>query len=83
MNLDDVARFTERDHEAVVIASLMCPYCLGRPAHVLVDHSAGAATAICACCDLRWSVALDPGQALRLFVAPPGGLWTRHRFEQL
>jgi hypothetical protein len=82
MNLDDVARFTERDDEAVVRAALMCPYCLGSPAHVLVDHNAGGASASCACCDLRWSVTLDPGQALRLFVAPPRRLWIQHRFEE-
>ena len=84
MNVDDVARFTADEHDAIVMAALMCPYCLGRPAHVLLNEAREGANAMCACarCELQWSVALDPEQSLRLFLAPPSGLWLRHRFSE-
>jgi hypothetical protein len=78
--IDDVARFAPSENDDVVAAALDCPYCLSQPAHVLIHDSGDGATALCACsrCDLQWSVALDPDQALRLFVAPPRGLWIQH-----
>jgi hypothetical protein len=81
-DLDDVARFVPDDEEEVVIASLVCPYCLGRPTRVMVNDLPEGAAAVCACagCELRWSVGLDRPQALRLFMKPPRGLWIRHRF---
>jgi hypothetical protein len=82
IELDDVARFGADEPDAIVLATLMCPYCLGRPAHVLVNELREGATAMCACagCELQWSVALDTEQAMRLFMQPPRGLWLRHRF---
>jgi hypothetical protein len=81
--VDDVARFVPTDDEAVVLASLMCPCCLCRPAQVVVTDLPEGADASCACarCALRWSVALDFEQAFRLFIAPPRGLWIKHRFR--
>jgi hypothetical protein len=78
----DVARFAPDEDEAIVTASLICPYCLSRPAHVLVSDLTDGAEAMCACaqCELQWSVALDHEQAMRLFVAPPRSLWIQHRF---
>jgi hypothetical protein len=82
--LNDTARFGALEEDAVVLASLVCPYCLHSPAHVLVNNRAAGADAICACgrCDLVWSVALDGDQAMRLFMAPPRSLWLQHRFER-
>jgi hypothetical protein len=81
-DVDDVARFTAREDDAIVMAALMCPYCLGHPAHVLVNDVGEGANAMCACaeCELQWSVGLDPEQAMRMFLAPPRGLWIQHRF---
>jgi hypothetical protein len=74
---DDVARFRPDEDDAMVMAALMCPYCLRRPAHVIVNHHHEGGNAICACarCDLQWSVGLDAEQTLRLLMAPPQGLW--------
>jgi hypothetical protein len=78
---DDAARFMPGGDDPVVLASLMCPFCLSVPTRVLVDDRAGGATACCACAQCRadWSVALSPAQALKLFMSPPRGLWIRHR----
>jgi len=76
-DVDDVARFRPGEDDAVVTAALMCPYCLSRPAHVIVHHhhECGSAMCVCARCDVQWSVGLDAGQTLRLLMAPPNGLW--------
>jgi hypothetical protein len=81
--IDDVARFEAGDEDAVVAAALMCPYCLQRPAQVLVNELADGADAMCVCadCKLQWSVALDPEQAMRLYTSPPRGLWIVRRFR--
>jgi hypothetical protein len=79
---DDMARFAPGEDDSMILASLMCPFCLSRPTRVLVDDRSGGATASCACAQCRadWAVALDPAQALELFMSPPRGLWIRHRF---
>lgn len=78
---DDLARFDPDDDEAVVVAALVCPYCLGRPTRVMLNDVVEGAAAVCACsdCELRWSVGLNREQALRLFTKPPRGLWIHHR----
>jgi hypothetical protein len=83
-DLDDVARFSAGEDGPVVAAALMCPYCLGRPAQVLVTDRLEGSDAICTCarCRVQWSVALDREQTLRLFLAPPRGLWILHHFER-
>jgi hypothetical protein len=83
IGVDDVARFAADDVDALVAAVLACPYCLGRPAHVLVDDHAHAARAVCGCelCAAQWTVALHPEQALRLVVAPARDLWVQYAFR--
>jgi hypothetical protein len=63
--------------EGVAAASLLCPFCLHQPGHVLLRFLPEAAEALCACgrCDLQWSTALDADEALALRHAPPRGLW--------
>jgi hypothetical protein len=73
-DVDDVARGMAGEDDMIVAAALMCPYCLGHPAHVLVNDRLEGTDAMCACaqCGVRWSVGLDREQALRLLLAPPG-----------
>jgi hypothetical protein len=80
---DDVARFLPEDPDALLVAAVMCPYCLRRPDHVLINEGDEGADAMCACatCQLQWSVALRPDQAMRFFLAPPPSLWIQHRFS--
>src|SRR5947208_5761928 len=80
---DDVARFLPEDPDALLVAAVMCPYCLRRPDHVLINEGDEGADAMCACatCQLQWSGALRPDQAMRFVLAPPPNLWIQHRFS--
>jgi hypothetical protein len=80
-DLHDTARFGPQEHEQIVLASFICPVCLGWPAHVLVNNTWIGADATCACavCKLQWSIALDDAQARRLRMSPPRGIWVQHR----
>jgi hypothetical protein len=74
MMLTDSARFAVDDPEPLVTASFVCPYCLRTPADALfnLDEPNGSAI-LCHCtvCSTRWVVAVNPGQAMRLAIAPP------------
>jgi hypothetical protein len=70
---DDVARFRAGDPDALVAASFACPWCLHRPAAVVVagaEHEC-AASCVCADCARGWRVALSVEQSLRMALAPP------------
>ena len=65
----DTARFTPRDPDALVAASLACPVCLGGQGIVCDDALEGYDPSVsCECpeCDVTWRVYLTPEQALRL-----------------
>ena len=65
----DVARFTPRDPDALVAASLVCPMCLRDDGVVCEDSLEGYDPLIsceCSGCDVTWRVYLTPEQALRL-----------------
>jgi hypothetical protein len=72
--LTDTARFFVDDPEPLVLASFVCPYCLHTPADALfnLEEPTGSAV-LCHCieCHTRWVVAVNPGQAMRLAIAPP------------
>jgi hypothetical protein len=72
--LTDSARFFVDDPEPLVLASFVCPYCLHTPADALfsLEEPNGSAV-LCHCleCSKRWVVAVNPGQAMRLAIAPP------------
>jgi hypothetical protein len=72
--LTDSARFAVDDPDPLVMASFVCPYCLLAPADALfsLEEPNGSAV-LCHCvgCSKRWVVAVNPGQALRLAIAPP------------
>jgi hypothetical protein len=72
--LTDSARFAVDDPDPIVLSSFMCPYCLNTPADALfsLEEPNGSAV-LCHCreCSKRWVVAVNPGQALRLAIAPP------------
>jgi hypothetical protein len=75
--LTDSARFAVDDPDPLVVASFVCPYCLQTPADALfnLDEPNGSAILChCADCSRRWVVAVNPGQAMRLAIAPPGDL---------
>ena len=70
----DSARFFVDDPEPLVLASFMCPYCLQVPADArfnLEEPNESAVLCHCATCHARWVVAVNPGQAMRLAIAPP------------
>jgi hypothetical protein len=75
--LTDSARFAVDDIDPLVVASFACPYCLEDPdtAVFSLEEPAGSAV-LCHCdtCHANWMVAINPGQALRLAIAPPVGL---------
>jgi hypothetical protein len=67
--LADTARFRADDPDALVIASLACPICLGSEQvqwHAALDGYDPFVRCHCPDCDERWSVYLAPQQALRL-----------------
>jgi hypothetical protein len=72
--LTDSARFYVDDPEPLVVASFVCPFCLRMPADTLfsLEEPNGSAV-LCRCqeCNRRWVVAVNPGQAMRLAIAPP------------
>jgi hypothetical protein len=72
--LADSARFAVDDPEALVVASFVCPYCLQTPADALFsleEPNGSAVLCHCETCSTRWVVAVNPGQAMRLAIAPP------------
>jgi hypothetical protein len=65
----DTARFRPDDPDALVAASLACPYCLGSESvhwHAALDGYDPSVECSCGCCDEGWRVYLTPEQALRL-----------------
>ena len=67
--LADVARFSPRDPDVVVAASLACPLCLRGDEVRSEDSLEGYDPSVscrCPTCDARWRVYLTPEQALRL-----------------
>lgn len=77
MILTDSARFFVDDPDPVVVASFVCPYCLQPPADSLFNlEEPNGSAVLCHCedCHTRWVVAVNPGQAMRLAIAPPIGL---------
>jgi hypothetical protein len=75
--LTDSARFFVDDPDPVVVASFACPYCLQTPADTLFNlEEPNGSAVLCHCevCSTRWVVAVNPGQAMRLAIAPPVGL---------
>ena len=74
MILTDSARFAVDDPESLVVASFVCPYCLHTPADALFsleEPNGSAVLCHCEACSTRWVVAVNPGQAMRLAIAPP------------
>jgi hypothetical protein len=72
--LTDSARFFVDDPDPLVVASFVCPYCLNTPADALFNlEEPNGSAVLCHCqsCSKRWVVAVNPGQALRLAIAPP------------
>ena len=66
--LSDIARFRPDDPDALVQASLICPFCLESAQVEWVGTFAGYDPSIrCECrpCQQEWSVYLAPEQALR------------------
>lgn len=77
MILTDSARFLVDDPDPVVVASFACPYCLHTPADTLFNlEEPNGSAVLCHCedCHTRWVVAVNPGQAMRLAIAPPVGM---------
>jgi hypothetical protein len=75
--ITDSARFFVDDPDPVVVASFVCPYCLQIPADTLFNlEEPNGSAVLCHCqeCHTRWVVAVNPGQAMRLAIAPPVGL---------
>ena len=69
----DVARFTPRDPDVLVAASLACPFCLHEHEVIREDSLEGYDPSVsCECpeCDAKWRVYLTPEQALRLGLMP-------------
>jgi hypothetical protein len=67
--LSDVARFREDDPEELVIATLVCPVCLGGQQVEWELRAGGYDPSVqCACprCEQTWSVFVTQQQALRL-----------------
>jgi hypothetical protein len=67
--LADIARFRPDDPDALVLASLVCPFCLGSEQVEWEGTLEGYDPSIeCECgpCQQRWSVYLAPEQVLRL-----------------
>jgi hypothetical protein len=67
--LADIARFRPDDPDALVKASLVCPFCLGSEQVEWEGTFEGYDPSIrCECgpCEQQWSVYLAPEQALRL-----------------
>ena len=73
LGLHDVARFAPGDPAALVAATFACPVCLDVDCDVTLHPAPRTSAAACACatCRSAWSVDLDPGQLLRLTLAPP------------
>jgi hypothetical protein len=72
--LTDSARFFVDDAEPLVVASFACPYCLQAPTDAvfnLEEPNGSAVLCRCESCRTRWVVAVNPGQAMRLAIAPP------------
>jgi hypothetical protein len=66
--LADTARFRADDPDALVIASLACPICLGSGEvewHAALDGYDPSVECRCHRCDEHWRVYLEPQQALR------------------
>jgi hypothetical protein len=75
--LTDTARFAVDDVDPLVVASFACPYCLDRPTAAIFNlEEPNGSAVLCRCewCHASWVVAVNPGQALRLAIAPPSGL---------
>jgi hypothetical protein len=75
--LTDSARFFVDDPDPLVVASFVCPYCLQKPADSLFNlEEPNGSAVLCHCveCHKRWVVAVNPGQAMRLAIAPPADL---------
>lgn len=70
---DDVARFLPDDDDRLVAASFACPLCLGldATARLVLDPDDSEVECSCTHCDMAWSVAVTPTQALRLALHPP------------
>ena len=69
MPLADIARFRPDDPDALVQASLACPFCLGSQQVGWEGALEGYDPSIrceCGSCQRQWSVYLAPEQALRL-----------------
>jgi hypothetical protein len=67
--LTDTARFTPRDPDVIVAASLACPVCLHGDTVEWTDALEGYDPFVsCRCprCEEEWRVYLTPEQALRL-----------------
>lgn len=65
----DTARFRHDDPDALVIASLVCPYCLRTETvdwDAALDGYDPSVECSCGRCDEEWRVYLTPDQALRL-----------------
>lgn len=77
MILTDCARFAVDDADPLVLAAFACPYCLEQPSSTIfsLEEPNGSAV-LCRCdtCCTSWVVAVNPGQALRLAIAPPSDL---------
>ncbi len=75
----DCARFMAEDPAELVAASFACPWCLAPLDDALVEVGTHDSVARCVCpaCGEDWDVALDPGQVMRLTLAPPGSLRVR------
>jgi hypothetical protein len=66
--LADTARFRADDPDALVVASLACPICLGSEDvewHAALEGYDPSVECRCPHCDERWRVYLEPQQALR------------------
>jgi hypothetical protein len=71
--LVDVGRFTAEDADAVVLASLSCPYCLRSDITewtLWLEEYDPYVRCRCPECRRRWRVYLLPEQALRLSLVP-------------
>jgi hypothetical protein len=65
----DTARFRADDPDALVVASLTCPYCLRSESvewDAALDGYDPSVECSCSHCDETWRVYLTPEQALRL-----------------
>jgi hypothetical protein len=77
VTLTDTARFAVDDPEPIVLAAFVCPICLERPTSALFSlDEPNESAVVCDCGDCRtnWVVAVNPGQAMRLAIAPPDEL---------